>query len=80
MYNNKVWNSVQLSKGTKLVGCKWIFKTKQDSLGKVEHYKVKFVIKGFTHKEGIDYAEKFFLVSMKYLFKVIMTLVAQFLF
>jgi uncharacterized protein YqgQ len=39
MYDNKVWDIVTLPEGVKPIGCKWIFKTKNDSEGNVERYK-----------------------------------------
>ena len=60
MKDNGVWDLVELLKGIKPIGCKWIFKTKWDSKGNVERYKARLVTKGFTQKEGIDYKETFF--------------------
>ena len=60
MSKNGVWELVQLPKGCKAIGCKWVFKTKRDSKGDIERYKVRLVAKGFTQKEGIDYNEIFF--------------------
>lgn len=41
------------------------FKTKHDSYGNLERYKVKLVVKEFTHKDDIDYKETYSLVSKK---------------
>ena len=57
MDDNNIWDLVELPKGSKPIGCKWIFKTKRDSNGNVERYKARLVAKGFTQKEGIDYKE-----------------------
>jgi hypothetical protein len=57
---NKVWDLEEIPKGAKIVGCKWIYKTKCDSRGNVEKYKARFVVKGFMQREGIDYNEIFF--------------------
>ena len=62
----------------KRVGCKWVFKTKRDSQGNIECYKVCLVAKGFTQKDGIDYKETFLLVSKKNSFRIIMALVAHY--
>ena len=62
----KVWDLVELPKGAKAIGCKWVYKTKRDSLGNIERYKVRLVAKGFTQKEGIDYTKTFSPVSKKY--------------
>ena len=48
MEHNGVWDLVELPKGCKRFGCKWVFKTKRDSHGNLERYKTRFVAKGFT--------------------------------
>ncbi|KAL6337594.1 hypothetical protein AAG906_037187 [Vitis piasezkii] len=78
MASNGVWNLVELPNGAKAIGCKWVFKTKKDSLGNIEIYKARLVAKGFTQNEGIDYKETFSPVSKKDSLHVIMTLVAHF--
>ena len=65
MKSNEVWDLVELPNGVKVIGCKWVFKTKKDSLGNIERYKARLIAKGFTQKEGIDYTETFSLVSKK---------------
>ena len=78
MEDNGVWDLIELPKGSKPIGCKWIFKTKRDSNGNVKRYKARLVAKGFTQNEGIDYKETFSPVSSKDSFRTIMTLVAHF--
>jgi len=39
MAYNDVWDLMKLPKGCKRVGCKWVFKTKRNSHGKIERYK-----------------------------------------
>ena len=38
----------EIPKGAKTVGCKWVYKTKRDSKGKIERYKARLIVKGFT--------------------------------
>ena len=78
MQDNKVWELVPLPEDVKPIGYKWIFKTKRDSKGNVERYKICLVAKDFTQKEGIDFKETLSLVSSKDFFRTIMELVAHF--
>jgi len=71
MQDNQVWDLFPLSEGKKLIGCKWIFKTKRDSKGDVERYKARLIGKDFTQREGIGFTETFSLVSSKDPFKTI---------
>jgi len=77
MQDIDIWNLVELPKGVKPIGCKWIFKTKRDSKGNFERYKAHLVAKDFTQKEGIDYNETFSTISSKDSFRTIMALIAH---
>ncbi|WRX07880.1 Reverse transcriptase [Theobroma cacao] len=78
MTNNQVWDLVELPNGVKPICCKWVFKTKKDSLSNIERYKARLVAKGFSQKEEIDYQETFSLILEKDSFCIIMALVAHF--
>ena len=62
---NQVWEVVPGPKGKKVVGSRCIYKVKHAANESVEKYKVRFVAKGFSQKEGIDY-EKTFTPVAKY--------------
>ena len=78
MASNGVWDLVELPDGGKPIGCKWVFKTKRYSNDQVERYKARFVAKGFSQKEEIDYIETFSSISMKDSFRIIMVIVAHY--
>jgi hypothetical protein len=78
MSTNDVCDLVEIPKGAKTIGCKWVYKTKQDSKWNIERFKARLVAKGFTKREEIDYIETFSSVSSKDSFRIIMTLVAHY--
>ena len=78
MASNRVWDLVELPDGIKAIGCKWVFKMKNDSLGNIERHKARLVAKEFNQREGIDYTETFSPVSKKDYLRIIMALVAHF--
>ncbi|CAL2229288.1 unnamed protein product [Prunus armeniaca] len=77
MKNNQVWELVEPHKSQKLVGSKWVIKTKKDKDGRIEIFKAILVTKGVTQREGIDYTKTFYLVSTNDSFLIIMVLVAH---
>nr|GEU48970.1 ribonuclease H-like domain-containing protein [Tanacetum cinerariifolium] len=59
----KVWVLVDLPKGKRAIGSKWVFRNKKDERGIVVRNKARLVAQGHTQKEGIYYEEVFALVS-----------------
>ena len=59
LMRNNTWDLVSLSKGRKLVWCKWIYQKKIAADGSIDKYKVRPVAKGFSQVPDIDYTETF---------------------
>ncbi|KAL0556725.1 hypothetical protein IC582_005241 [Cucumis melo] len=74
MYFNSVWELVDLPKGVKHIGCKWIYKRKRDSTGKVQTFKARLISKGYTQREGVDYEETFSHVAMLKSIRILMSI------
>jgi len=56
---NSVWEVIPRPVGMSVVGSRWIYKVKQVADGSVEKYKARFVARGFSQIEGINYDETF---------------------
>ena len=73
---NKTYDLVELSKGKKVLRNKWVFKLKKDG-DKLVKYKTRLVVKGFSHKQGIDFDEIFSPVVKMSSIRVFLGLVAS---
>jgi hypothetical protein len=56
---NDIWDIVLRPKGKSVVTSKWIYKIKHTADGSIEKYKARFIARGFSQKEGVDYEETF---------------------
>ena len=56
---NDVWDVVPRPEGKSVVTSKWIYKIKHAADSSIEKHKARFVARGFSQKEGIDYEETF---------------------
>lgn len=56
---NETWELVDLPKGKKAIGCKWVFKVKLKANGELVRCKARLVAKGYNQKYGVDYEETF---------------------
>lgn len=56
---NNTWELTDLPNGSKVIGVKWVYKTKLNEKGEVDKYKAQLVAKGYNKKYGVDYDEVF---------------------
>ncbi|GJU08531.1 putative ribonuclease H-like domain-containing protein [Tanacetum coccineum] len=53
----KVWTLVDLPKGKRVIGTKWVYRNKKDERGIIVRNKARLVAQGYTKEEGIYYDE-----------------------
>jgi hypothetical protein len=73
---NDVWDVILRLKEKTIVSSKWIYKTKHSTDGIIKKYKARFVARGFSQKEGIDYEETFAHVARYTSIRAIFALIA----
>ena len=74
---NDVLDIVPKPENKSVVSSKWIYKIKHVVDGSIEKYKARFVARGFTQKEGIDYEETFAPVARYTSIRTIMALASM---
>lgn len=74
---NETWELVNLPKGMKKIGVKWVFKTKLNENGEVDKCKARLVVKGYAQRYGVDYSEVFAPVARWDTIRLILALAAQ---
>jgi hypothetical protein len=75
---NDVWAVVLRPRGKSMVTSKWIYKINHATDGSIEKYKARFVARGFTKKEGIEYDEIFAPVARYTSIRIIISLATFF--
>lgn len=63
-----VWEVVPRLVDKSVVGSIWIFEVMHVVYGRIEKYKDRFVAKGYSQAQGIDYEETFSLIAIRKLY------------
>ena len=53
------WNAVKCPRNTNVISCKWVFKIKKNTAGKINKYKACLVAHSFTQQYGVNYNETY---------------------
>ena len=62
------------STGRSSIGCKWVFKVKENPDGSIYKYKAKLVAKGFHQQPSFDFVETFYLVVKPITIRIMLTI------
>ncbi|CAJ2668100.1 unnamed protein product [Trifolium pratense] len=78
LMNNNTWTLVPLPPHKRAIGCKWIFRVKENPDGTINKYKARLVAKGFLQTTGFDFTETFSPVIKPVTIRIILTLAVTF--
>ena len=70
------WEEAVLPEGRRIVGCKWVFKTKRDQDGAISKHKARIVAKGYSQVPGQDFEETYSPVARLTSLRIFFTIVA----
>jgi hypothetical protein len=76
LHQNKTWELVDPPKDRRILSGKWVFKLKRGLHGEVIRYKSRWVVRGFTQEEEIDYDQTFASVVKPMIYKALFAIAA----
>nr|GEU83935.1 ribonuclease H-like domain, reverse transcriptase, RNA-dependent DNA polymerase [Tanacetum cinerariifolium] len=74
---NNTWKLTTLPKGHKIIGLKWVFKTKRDANGNIIKHKARLLAKGYIQEHSIDCEEVFAPVARMETIRLLLTIAAN---
>jgi len=59
LLKNKTWDLVPLPPNRQAIGCKWVFRIKENVDGSINRFRARLVAKRFHQIHGFDFHETF---------------------
>jgi len=77
IHKNKTWDLVHRPDGNKVIGVKWIYRTKLNADNFINKYKVRLIVKGYAQIFGVDYFDTFALVATLDTIRLLLAIATQ---
>ncbi|KAL6336283.1 hypothetical protein AAG906_014452 [Vitis piasezkii] len=74
LQRNNTWSLVPLLEGRIPIGCRWVYRVKENLDGSVEKYKARLVAKGFHQQARFDFNETFSPVVKPTTIRIVLTI------
>ncbi|XP_047267475.1 uncharacterized mitochondrial protein AtMg00820-like [Capsicum annuum] len=74
---NKTWQLMEKPQDIKIIGVKWVYRTKLNADGSINKIKERLIVKGYAHIFGVDYSDTFAPVARLDTIRLLLTTVAQ---
>lgn len=74
---NRTWRDMLRHASHKVLRGRWVFSVKRDANRKISRFKARWVVRGFSQREGIDFDETYTAVAKLVLLRVLFAMLAE---